>query len=96
MLRIIVACTNGMGTSQMIKMCVEKLMKKYSVDCKVDHSSIGQAKKAAINADVVFCPMPFVNQFEAAAEKGTKIIGVRNLLSEKEIESKILENNLDK
>ena len=89
MLRVVVACTNGMGTSQMIKMTVEKIFAKLSIDCKVLHASIGQAKKDAVNYDVVFCPMPFTNQFDKAAEKGCKVIGVRNLLSAKELEEKI-------
>lgn len=95
MLNVIVACVNGMGTSQMIKMKVEKVFTKLGIEGKVLHASIGQAKKMADNYDVVFCPLPYVREFDSAAAKGTKVIGVRNLLSEKEIEEKTIDKILN-
>lgn len=95
MLRVIVCCVNGMGTSQMIKMKVEKVFSKLGIKNNVLHASIGEAKKIASNYDVVFCPLPYAKEFETALAKGTKIIGVKNLLSEKELEEKIREHILN-
>ena len=50
----------------------------------------------ASNYDAVFVSQNFVDNFKGAAEKGTKVIGLKNLLSEQEIEEKIIEAGLDK
>ena len=96
MLKVIAACGNGMGSSQMIKMKISKVFKKLGVDVQVDHTSVGAATSQAVNYDAVFVSANFVDQFKKAAEKGTKIIGLKNLLSEQEIEEKIIEAGLDK
>lgn len=96
MLKVIAACGNGMGSSQMIKMKITKVFQKLGVDVKVDHNSVGAATSIAPNYDAVFVSQNFVDQFKNAAEKGTKIIGLKNLLSEQEIEEKIVEAGLDK
>ena len=50
----------------------------------------------AANYDAVFVSQNFVDNFKSAADKGTKIVGLKNLLSEQEIEEKIKEAGLDK
>jgi PTS system ascorbate-specific IIB component len=96
MLKVIAACGNGMGSSQMIKMKISKVFKKLGVDVQVDHNSVGAATSMASNYDAVFVSANFVDQFKNAAAKGTKIVGLKNLLSEQEIEEKIVEAGLDK
>ena len=96
MLKVIAACGNGMGSSQMIKMKISKVFKKLGVDVTVDHNSVGAATSMAVNYDAVFVSQNFVDQFANAAAKGTKIVGLKNLLSEQEIEEKIVEAGLDK
>lgn len=96
MLKVIAACGNGMGSSQMIKMKITKVFKKLGVDVSVDHNSVGAAQSMASNYDAVFVSQNFVGNFKSAADKGTKIIGLKNLLSEQEIEEKIKEAGLDK
>lgn len=96
MLKVIAACGNGMGSSQMIKMKISKVFKKLGVDVQVDHNSVGAAKSAAVNYDAVFVSQNFVSEFKNAADKGVKVVGLKNLLSEQEIEEKIVEAGLDK
>ena len=96
MLKVIAACGNGMGSSQMIKMKITKVFKKLGVDVQVDHNSVGAATSMASNYDAVFVSQNFVNNFANASGKGVKIIGLKNLLSEQEIEEKIVEAGLDK
>ena len=93
-LKVIAACGNGMGSSQMIKMKIDKVFKKLGVEANIDHNSVGAATSMASNYDAVFVSLNFVDNFKNAAAKGTKIIGLKNLLSEKEIEEKILESGL--
>ncbi|MBQ1509089.1 MAG: PTS sugar transporter subunit IIB [Erysipelotrichaceae bacterium] len=96
MLKVIAACGNGMGSSQMIKMKITKVFKKLGVDVQVDHTSVGAATSMASSYDAVFVSQAFVKNFESAEKKGTKIVGLKNLLSEAEIEEKIVAAGLDK
>ncbi|MCM8712030.1 PTS sugar transporter subunit IIB [Clostridium sp. SYSU_GA19001] len=96
MLKVIAACGNGMGSSQIIKMKIEKIFKKLNIPVHIHHSSVGEAKNQASNYDVVFCSEALKNNFSNAASSGTIVIGLKNLLSEQEIEQKIIENIVNK
>ncbi|MHC1749638.1 MAG: PTS sugar transporter subunit IIB [Cellulosilyticaceae bacterium] len=96
MLKVIAACGSGMGSSQIIKMKIEKIFKKLGIQASIHHTSIGQAKTEASNYDVVFCSEALVGNFERAKSNGTTIIGLKNLLSEQEIEQKITDNIVNK
>lgn len=96
MLKVIAACGNGMGSSQIIKMKIEKIFKNLNVQAQIHHCSIGEAKTQATNYDVVFCSEALKDNFKNAQAKGTKVIGLKNLLSEAEIKEKILAEGLDK
>ncbi|HEY8804337.1 MAG TPA: PTS sugar transporter subunit IIB [Clostridium sp.] len=89
-MKVLAACGNGMGSSQMIKMKIIKVFKKLKIDVDVDHLSVGEAKSVISSYDMVFVSDSLVSNFSNARSK-TKIIGLRNLLSEVEIESKIRE-----
>lgn len=94
MLKVVAACGNGMGSSQIIKMKIDKVFKKLGISATIDHMSVGDAKNAANNYDVVFCSQALTGTFANLRNKNTKIIGLVNLLSEGEIEQKIVDNNI--
>lgn len=96
MLRVIAACGNGMGSSQIIKMKIEKVFKKLKIDVKIEHTSIGIAKNQAPSYDVVFCSESFISTFDSAAARGTIVVPLKNLLSEQEIEEKIVKYIVNK
>lgn len=83
MMKIIAACGNGMGTSMIIKLKVEKICKELNVEASVEALSVGQAKGMVNGADVVICSTHLVDSFDATRK--AKIVGVKNLLDEKEI-----------
>lgn len=91
MLKVIAACGNGMGSSQIIKMKIEKVFKKLGIEVSIHHTSVGEAKTQASNYDVVFCSEALKSNFSRAEQTGTIIVGLKNLLSEQEIEDKIKE-----
>ena len=95
MLKVIAACGNGMGSSQIIKMKIEKIFKKLNIPVSIHHTSIG-AETEASSYDVVFCSDALKGNFDKAKASGTIVIGLKNLLSEKEIEEKIVENIVNK
>lgn len=85
MVKILVACANGAGTSLMMKMHVEKATKDLGIQVQtIHHCSLSEGKSAATQYDVVFCPLNFVSMFDDAAKKGVKICGMKNVLSDKE------------
>lgn len=98
MLNILVCCANGAGTSLMMKMTTEKVVKSLNLKIgKLHHCSLSEGKSAAVQFDVVFCPLNFIDMFKGAKEKGVTVIGLRNVLSQAEMEEKLKESGaLDK
>ncbi|CAC13768.1 PENTITOL PHOSPHOTRANSFERASE ENZYME II, B COMPONENT [Mycoplasmopsis pulmonis] len=84
-LKIIAACGNGMGTSMIIKLKVEKIAKKLGLNAKVEALSMGQAKGMTSQADIIISSIHLMNEF--ATNQKAKIVGVVNLMSEDEIEN---------
>lgn len=92
MLKILVACANGAGTSLMMKMRVEKAVKDLNLSVQtIHHCSLSEGKSAATQYDIVFCPLNFVSMFDDAAKKGVKICGMKNVLSDKEARERLIE-----
>ncbi len=87
MLKVIAACGNGMGSSMMIKMKIEKVLKDMGIECQVFHASVGEAKAQAKDYDLVIVSQMFVSEFENAGD--AKVVGLLNLLSEDEIREKV-------
>lgn len=92
MLKVVAACGNGMGSSQIIKMKISQVLKALNIPADVHHMSVGEAKSQASNFDVVFCSEALTAQFKVSGK--TKVIGLKNLLSTQEIESKIRSSGL--
>lgn len=94
-LNLMVCCANGAGSSLMMKMTMQKVLDKVGYKPgKVHHCAISEGKSAAQNYDVVFCAQNFTNMFKDAEKKGTKVIGLKNIMSPKEIEDKMRENGI--
>ncbi len=88
MLKVLAACGNGMGSSQLIKMRIEGVLKELKQDYQIDHSSVGIGKSMANNYDLVIVPLQLVGEFSSVKET-TKVIGLKNLLSADEMREKI-------
>lgn len=88
MLRVLAACGNGMGSSQIIKMRIEQVLREIGVEFKVDHASVGEAKNQGRNYDLILVAQQLTSEFQNLPE-GTHVIGLRNLLDKNEIKEKI-------
>ncbi|EMF0080143.1 PTS sugar transporter subunit IIB [Enterococcus hirae] len=94
-MRILVSCPNGSGTSLMMMRSVEKAMKELGVSItKIHHCAISEGKSSATQYDVVFTPVNFLNMFIQAKKKGITVIGIKNVMSAKEIGEKFAESAL--
>lgn len=89
MLKVLAACGNGMGSSLIIKMKIDKVLKEMGYECEVHHASVGQAKADARNFDLVMVSQIFAKEFTNLGD--TKVVGLVNLLSEDEIREKVKE-----
>lgn len=81
----------------MMMRSVEKAMKDLDVPItKIHHCAISEGKSSASQYDVVFTPVNFLNMFEQAQKKGITVIGIKNVMSPKEIAEKFAESDLYK
>ncbi len=95
MATILVACANGAGSSLLMKMAVEKVVKEFDLNVtKIHHCSISEGKSTAKNYDMVFCPLNFLSMFDDAAKSGVDVIGLRNVMSADEIKKNLTELGL--
>lgn len=89
--KLLVCCGNGAGTSMMIKLNVEKVIKKIGADVQsIYHCAVSEGKSVASQYDIVLCSKNFVPMFADAEKKGTKIVGLKNVMSMQEIEEGLL------
>lgn len=87
-----VCCANGAGSSMMMKMTLQKVLTKVGIKPgRLAHCALSEGKSAAIQYDVVLCAQNFTNMFKDAEKKGTIVVGLRNIMSAKEIEEKLIE-----
>lgn len=91
----LVCCANGAGSSLMMKMTMQKTLDKVGIKPgKVHHCALSEGKTAAAQYDVVFCAQNFTNMFKDAEKKGTIVIGLRNIMSQQEMEDKMREKGI--
>ncbi|MFK4996732.1 PTS sugar transporter subunit IIB [Bacillus sp. N9] len=91
-MKLLVACGSGIGTSVIIQKKIVNILTNNNVDATVDHTTIDKAKDVLKEYDAVFCPELLKKQF--VLENGPKVIGIKNLLSDAEIEEKIKEHGI--
>lgn len=92
MAKILVACANGAGTSLMMKMTAERVAAKVGLPVeKIHHCSLSEGVSSATQYDIVFAPLNFVDMYKNAKEAGVMVIGLRNVLSDAEMEEKLTE-----
>lgn len=87
MMKVLAACGNGMGSSLIIKMKIQKVLTDMGLQCDVHHASVGQAKSDARNYDLVIVSQMFVKEFQNVGN--CKVVGLVNLLSDDEIKEKV-------
>ncbi len=96
-MRVLISCANGSGTSLMMMRSAEKAMKELGINItKIHHCSISEGKSSASQYDVVFTPVNFLNMFDQAIKKGVTVVGIKNVMSHKEIGEKFQETDLYK
>lgn len=91
----LVCCANGAGSSLMMKMTMQKMLKKNNINPgRIHHCALSEAKSAATQFDVIFCARNFVGMFDDAVKKGVHVFGLRNIMSLQEMEQALKDAGL--
>lgn len=86
-MKIVVSCANGAGSSLMIKLKADKILKSMGVKADIVHCPLSEGTTVANNCDVVLTAKNFAPMFKNAEAKGTLIYGLKNVMSEAEIKA---------
>ncbi len=89
MIKILVSCANGAGSSLMLKMTIEKVMRELGVQYQMHHCPISEGKSLAPRNDYIFTSVTFVSSFDSC-KGGAKVIGIKNVMSASEVKEKFL------
>lgn len=93
----LVSCANGAGTSLMMKLTLDKVIKRNNIQAtKVHHCALSEGKGQAKMYDITLCPLAFINEFKQAIDAGKIVIGLKNPISDKEMEEKLIEAGIIK
>ncbi len=94
MLKVVAACGSGMGSSMMIKMKIQKVLKEMGIAADVKNTNAGEAKSTASQYHLIVCSEALKDTFKDAVAKGVALITLKNLLDEKALKAKLEEVNV--
>lgn len=94
MIKILCACASGSGSSLLMEMACKKALKSLGVadqDMNVQHCPLGEAKGQYRNYDALLVGKNFAESpdFVKIAATGFPVMGVQNVMSQKEIAAAI-------
>ena len=73
----------------MAQLALDKVLKRNGIKCKTHHAPLSEGKSTAAQYDVLLCAQNFASMFTDAEAKGVKVIPLKNVMSDKEIEEKL-------
>jgi len=85
-MKILVCCGSGLGSSFMIQMNIEKVLKELNIEAEVDHSDLSSAM--GMKSDI------YVGTRDIASELtnlGGQVISLNNMIDKKELKEKLTE-----
>jgi ascorbate PTS system EIIB component len=87
MLKILMVCGAGLGSSFAIQMTVESVLKDLGVEASLDHSDISSA--SGLKADIIISATTFESQFQRY-DMQSDLIFLKNLVDKNEIKEKLV------
>jgi PTS system ascorbate-specific IIB component len=89
MKKILIVCGNGLGSSFMVSLKVEKILKDMGIEASVEHTDLTTAK--GMSADLYLGAADLVSGIQAP---GRNVVGLVNLLDDAKLKSVIEEHIL--
>lgn len=89
-MKILVACANGVGTTLMMKMNIERAFKELGIRHDgITPAGLEEGKKIAHEFDAVFCAQNLCSHFDNLRAKGTRIVAMRYIMDFEEAKDQI-------
>lgn len=85
MKKALVACRSGMGSSMMLKIKVDQVIKENNYDIEVEHSTLDAVRN--FKGDIVITMADIAKELQGHTT--LYIIGIQNLMDKVEIKKKI-------
>lgn len=94
---VLACCGCGNGTCQILAMKLKNVLKRLDITANVDSAPVSVGTSQWKRYDIIACNQGLVPNFGEAAKSGKIVMGLRNVMSEAEIENKLTEliNNND-
>ncbi|MDR2702727.1 MAG: PTS sugar transporter subunit IIB [Cellulomonadaceae bacterium] len=87
MKKIVAVCGMGIGTSVLLKMNAEKVLRKIGAEAEISAADIAVAKTLAKDADILLTSAEIAHEFDDIAHP--EIVVINNFTNLAEIESKL-------
>jgi PTS system ascorbate-specific IIB component len=84
-MNIITVCGMGMGTSLILKMTIDKVLRKEGIKAQIEHSDLGAAK--SMNPDLFAISCDMEGMFK---ELGKKYVSVTSVFDEEAVRETVL------
>lgn len=85
-MKILVCCGSGLGSSFMIQMNIEKVLKELNVEAEVDHSDLSSA--SGMKSDIYVATRDIADQLTGL---GGQVISLNSMIDKKELAQKLTE-----
>jgi len=87
MKKIVAVCGMGIGTSVLLKMNAEKVLRKLGVTADISAADIAAARAAAMDSDILLTSAEIAHEFDDIPHP--EIVIINNFTNLAEIESKL-------
>lgn len=84
-MKILSVCGNGLGSSLILKMAVEKVLKSENIKAKVEVSDLGNAK--GLDADYIVASPEIAERLK---DHKSTVIAIKNMMDKEEIREKLI------
>lgn len=84
-MNILVCCGSGLGSSFMIQINIEKILKELNVEGKVDHADLSSAK--GVKADIYVGTRDIASQLYGL---GGEVVSLNSMIDKNELKEKLV------
>jgi PTS system ascorbate-specific IIB component len=84
-MKILSVCGNGLGSSLILKMAVEKVLKSENIKANVEVSDLGNAK--GLSEDYIVASPEIAERLK---DHKATVISIKNMMDKKEIKEKLI------
>lgn len=84
-MKILTVCGNGLGSSLILKMAIDKVLKEENIKAKVEVSDLGNAK--GLVADYIVASPEIAQRLK---DHKSTVVAIKNMMDKNEIKEKLI------